>query len=214
MAMKWKWQILAGFAAVLVMAALAFLLAQPCNGDYGFSLSKLEFECKQLQVATPPVGAAPDTAPDPAQVKLIADIDAILKVREGLWRSAKFKVTQTQSCTRGVSGGRIRAKLEVNCPAGTVKIGTANLVRTDGGCYGPKETPTGATGTVSQTGKGRSVCALSVTCGLDDAVIASKLQEDKFVLGAVTTQENLLRLKDTLAPIKLSEINIKPVNCY
>ena len=155
----------------------------------------------------------PLKAEEPKVSPVAGWVDSLLSARQAALSGVRFQVVHSQSCTKGTSGGSKRATLSAQCPAYALRTGKAVLHREAGGCYGPTETAQGATGTVSQTGRGRSACRLTVTCALSAGTVASRLADDRAVL-AKATESNFELLKKTLAKIDYPHISAAPVNCY
>ena len=112
-------------------------------------------------------------------------VDHYVAERRKYYQDARESLSQAGSATKGSSGGHKRAFLAVNCPADMViEDGSAKVVRDEGGCYGPDLLPdkTGARGTVSQTGKGRSACTLVATCQYTKTFIEAALARERAVL--------------------------------
>lgn len=170
-----------------------------------FGGSYLYWSGNILPLEPPP----PAPEPDDRSQRVAELLDARKTQLEGV----RFQVTHSQSCTKGTSGGRKRATLSAQCPTHSLRQGEAKVVKEEGGCYGPELTEQGATGLVSQTGKGRSACRLVVTCQLRSATIAGRLSDDNVLLSSAT-KSNFQLLKDRLQTINYPNITVPAVNCH
>ena len=86
--------------------------------------------------------------------KIEAKAHALLGARRKALEDVRCQVTPVQSCTKGSSGGSKKATLAATCPPCATRGGPSQIHTESGSCYGPTETPQGATGGISQTGIG------------------------------------------------------------
>lgn len=157
-----------------------FVATMPINKTFDEVRAFFETELLRTRV----VGPAERTTPDVAKL-----VDHYVTERTKHYSNSRESLSHGGSATKGSSGGHKRAFLAVNCPANMIiEDGTANVLRDEGGCYGPEILPDkrGAKGTVSQTGKGRSACTLVATCQYTPAFIEAAIARERAVLTNMT----------------------------
>jgi hypothetical protein len=115
--------------------------------------------------------------------KRVADLlDHYVSARRSYYEAFRQVFTHGASATKGSSGGHKRAPMSVSCAQNMTIVDGSVSVTGVGGCYGGTTTATSATGTVSQTGKGRSACTLEITCQLTSDYIDSAVSSEQAAL--------------------------------
>jgi hypothetical protein len=115
-----------------------------------------------------------------AQVSAL--LDHYFQTRRTYYVDFRQEFEKGQSVTKGSSGGRKQSPVRVACaPNMTIVEGSVSMTGV-GGCYSDTTTSTWATGTVSQTGKGRSECSLKITCRLTPEFIEQNLASEHAAL--------------------------------
>ncbi len=139
------------------------------------------------------------------------EIENVIDARRAELANVLFISSQTQTCTVGGSGKKTAA-MNVECPSYAEKAGEATRVA-QGGCYGFTQTARGATGTVSQTGDGKTSCAIKVACKLSASEISQRLVKDRLVLDGAT-KETLSYKQSQLSPIEYDNTSKPSGDCH